>query len=154
MVHSPSTALTETPTRESTDVGYGKTNKPRDNPITNEAINRRSVNHAPPLQIDWDAHFTGTRATQTKRKARPRLNSWNPPRGGNGRSCALRKHSRGRGDGGRRPPYQEEHELGEEAVGGGSPVARVGEAARAHEGEHPLHLLELQQRLHYCRGRA
>lgn len=37
-------------------------------------------------------------------------------------------------------PYQEEEEVGEEAVPAAAAVG-VGEAAGAHEGEHPLNLL-------------
>ena len=50
--------------------------------------------------------------------------------------------------------HHEEEELGEEAVGAVAAAAGAGaaEAARTHEGEHPLHPLELQQRLHWCRS--
>lgn len=64
-------------------------------------------------------------------------------------SAAIGERSGGPGN----ATYQEEEEVGEEsvaaaAVAGAGVGAGAGEATRTHQGEHPLHLLQLQQRLH------
>lgn len=85
----------------------------------------------------WNRQFEDSSSPEPAAQAQSPPNWWNP-----------RLLEKGAGDPGN-ATYQEEEEVGEESVAAAAVAgAGAGEATRTHQGEHPLHLLQLQQRLH------